>query len=183
MGPRRPDRPLRPGHGDVHHHRQGALRPGLLPRLLLRALSGDLERRVHAVRQAGRRFLQAPEAEERRYRHGPGAHLLRANGREVRLRDGYLRRHPRQDRRAERQDLRRKRGSDQVLPHHRRPHAHRHLHHRRRPRRDPLQRRSGLRAAPPHPPRRAPRHADRHARGLHAADRQGHHRPVWRRLP
>ena len=34
-----------------------ALRPGLLARLLLRPVSGDLERRVHAVQQKGGRHL------------------------------------------------------------------------------------------------------------------------------
>ena len=52
VGSRGPDRSLRPGYGDVHHHGQGALRSGLFPRLLLRSVSGNLERRVHAVRQA-----------------------------------------------------------------------------------------------------------------------------------
>ena len=78
VGPRRRDRPLRPGHRDVHHHGSAAVRPGLLARVLLRPLSRNLERRVHAVRQAGGRHVQAAEAEERRYRHGPGAHVLRA---------------------------------------------------------------------------------------------------------
>ena len=53
VGPRRHDRPLRPGYRNVHHHRQGALRPELLACLLLRPVSGDLERRVHAVQQKG----------------------------------------------------------------------------------------------------------------------------------
>ena len=59
--------------------RQARLRPGLLARLRLRQVSGDLERRVHAVQQAGRRLLPAPCAEERGYRHGPGAHHQRAD--------------------------------------------------------------------------------------------------------
>ena len=79
VGPRRHHRPLRPGYRDVHHHRQGALRPGLLPRLRLRPLSGNLERRVHAVQQAGRRHVHSAQAEERRHRHGLGAHHLRAD--------------------------------------------------------------------------------------------------------
>ncbi len=45
---------------------------------------------------------------------GLEAHYCVLMGREVCLRDGHLRRHPCQDRRIERQDLRRKRGSDQV---------------------------------------------------------------------
>ena len=50
--PCRRHRPLRTGHRDVHD-RQKALRAGLLARLPLRRLSGNLERRVHAVQQAG----------------------------------------------------------------------------------------------------------------------------------
>ena len=38
VGSRRHHRPLRPRYRDVHHHRQGALRPRLLPRLRLRPL-------------------------------------------------------------------------------------------------------------------------------------------------
>ena len=91
VGPCRRHRPLRPGYRDVHHHRQGALRPGLLPRLLLRPVSGDLERRVHAVQQAGRRHLRAPGPEERGYRHGSGAHHLRAQRQKERLRDRPVR--------------------------------------------------------------------------------------------
>ena len=34
---------------DVHHHGSAPLRPGLLPRLFLRPVSGDLERRVHGI--------------------------------------------------------------------------------------------------------------------------------------
>ena len=40
---------LRPGYRDVHHQGSAAVRPELLPGVLLRPLPGDLERRVHAV--------------------------------------------------------------------------------------------------------------------------------------
>jgi alanyl-tRNA synthetase len=80
----------RPGHRDVHHHGQSPLRPGLLSRLLVRAVPRDLERRVHAVRQADRRLVCAAQAKERRHRHGPRAHVLRLDGREVGLRHRHL---------------------------------------------------------------------------------------------
>ena len=62
-----------------------ALRPELLACLPLRRVSGNLERRVHAVQQAEGRYVHSAEAEERRYRHGPGTHDLCADGQEDRL--------------------------------------------------------------------------------------------------
>ncbi len=63
VGPGRPDRALRARHGDVHRHRQAAVRPGLRPgRMHVRQVLRDLERRVHAVQQDGRRPLSSPWA-------------------------------------------------------------------------------------------------------------------------
>ena len=46
---------------------------------------GDLERRIHAVQQAAGRHLHSPGAEERGYRHGPGAHGVRVDGQKERV--------------------------------------------------------------------------------------------------
>ena len=78
LGPCGPDTEM------FRHHRQAALRPGLLAGLRLRTVSGNMERRVHAVQRHGR-GTAAAAASQRGYGHGAGAHAVRADRQEERL--------------------------------------------------------------------------------------------------
>ena len=136
VGPGGHDRPLRPGYRDVHHHRQGALRPGLLPGLRLRPLSGDLERRFHAVQQDRPTARYEPLA-QKNVDTGMGLErtICVLQGAQVGVRDRHLRAasSPRSGRLTGK-NLRRERGGHPGHPHRGRPPAHRHLHPGRRPR-------------------------------------------------
>ena len=177
----RPHRSLRPVLGDL-------LRPGSRLRgrgrpagRRHRALPRDLEPRVHAVRAPGRRLAARAAHAEHRHRHGAGAHVVRAAGRRVGLRDRPLPAAGGPGRGAQRPPLR------AGLPHHAgaahpgRPRARRHVPARRRGR--SLQRGPGLHPAPHHAPHDAAGSRARAERALPASALRAGGGGHGRRLP
>ena len=123
------DRPLRADDRDVHRPvpRRRRRRPHAGQR---RPSPGDLERRVHAVRQDQRRALRPAAAAMCGHRHGRGANRRRSAGRGQRLRHrrhGADRRHRR---RAGRRRIRRGCRARPVDPHRGRSRPRRRVHAR-----------------------------------------------------
>ena len=163
-------RPVRPVLGNLlRPRRQDPRRPARLARRRRRPLHRDLESRLHAVRDAGRRRAHPSAAPVDRHRHGPRARRRGAAGQARQLRHrpdaGADPRQRRGDRRRSR------RAAEGFAPRRRRPSARLRLPRRRR--RAAVQRGARLCPAPHHAPRHAPRPAAGRERAADVAARAG----------
>ena len=157
-GRHRPLRPLQRNPLRHGHRRQRCRTHRLQVPLRVRTLRRNLEPRLHAVRQVGRRQVQSAAQALDRYRRRPRARHRRPAGRDLELRHGFVRAADQARRRADRNEATRRRtearrrgraaSPGRLAARHRRPRPRRNVPDLRR--RAAHERRTRLRAAQDH---------------------------------